>query len=415
MTKVRAFKGIRPHPHNAHVAVSRPFDSYSSKEVNAILDSNAQSFLHVIKPDHSSPEKCVPNSPALFARSKEQFLAMLNSHVLTLDQEPSFYVYTQHIGDQSFTGIMGCASVEDYDSGVIRIHEQTIASRERLLKEYLSVCDINAEPVCFTFPSNATLARLTEVVRSEPPLLQFDTDNGQQHQLWRIHGHQQVKAFQEAFAQMPNIYIADGHHRSASSVLLAHERREKVGGNPGSDEPSNWFLGIFFPDDQLKIFEYNRLVKGLGEHTTESFLNALKTDFEVHGCGTTAVHPTRKGQFGMYMAGQWYRLDYRHGRSTEVVTSLDVSILSDRILSPLLGIHDLRSDGRIGFMPGTKGTAGLEAAVNSGRFDIAFSLFPVSGEEFYAISDQGKTMPPKSTYVVPKLLNGLVIYSLSHG
>jgi uncharacterized protein (DUF1015 family) len=415
MTKVRAFKGIRPHPHNAHLAVSRPFDSYSSKEVNAILDSNAQSFLHVIKPDHNSPEKCAPNSPALFARSKEQFLAMLNSHVLTLDNEPCFYVYTQHIGDQSFTGILGCASVEDYDSGVIRIHEQTIASRERLLKEYLSVCDINAEPVCFTFPSNATLARLTEVVRSEPPLLQFDTDNGQQHQLWRIHGHQQVKAFQEAFAQMPNIYIADGHHRSASSVLLAHERREKVGGNPGSDEPSNWFLGIFFPDDQLKIFEYNRLVKGLGGHDATSLLLALESDFEVALQGATAYHPDRPGNMGMYMDGKWYRLTYRHEKSPEVVASLDVSVLSDRILSPLLNIHDLRSDGHVGFMPGTKGTAGLQAAVDSGRFDLAFSLFPVSGEEFYAISDQGKTMPPKSTYVVPKLLNGLVIYSLSHG
>ncbi len=245
MTKVRAFKGIRPHPHNAHLAVSRPFDSYSSKEVNAILDSNAQSFLHVIKPDHSSPEKCVPNSPALFARSKEQFLAMLNSHVLTLDQEPSFYVYTQHIGQQSFTGIMGCASVEDYDSGVIRIHEQTIASRERLLKEYLSVCDINAEPVCFTFPSNETLAQLMDAVHREEPLLRFATDNGQQHELWRIHEPQRVKAFQEAFEQMPNIYIADGHHRSASSVLLAHERWQQ-GGNTHPEAPYNNFLGIFF-------------------------------------------------------------------------------------------------------------------------------------------------------------------------
>jgi len=415
MTKVRPFKGIRPHPHNAELAVSRPYDSYSAKEVRDILNANPLSFLHVIKPEHALVRKSLPNSPVLFGKSKRKFEEFIAQNILTADSEPGFYVYTQHIGKVSFTGILGCASVEDYDSGVIRIHEQTIASRERLLKEYLSVCDINAEPVCFTYPRNGSLELLTEMVRQRPPLLEFATDNGQQHQLWRVSDAGWVEKFRDKFAQLKHIYIADGHHRSASSVLLAHERWAKAGGNIEPDAPHNWFLGIFFPDDQLKIFEYNRVVKGLGMYGVSLLLEALSEDFEVMFSDRHAISPQEQGSFGMYLAGHWYKLKYRNRRSTEVVAALDVSILSDRILNPLLGISDLRNDQRIGFVPGTKGTQALEAAVNSGKYDIAFSLYPVTGEEFYAISDQGKTMPPKSTYVVPKLLNGLVIYSLSHG
>lgn len=415
MTKVRPFKGIRPHPHNAELAVSRPYDSYSAKEVREILNTNPLSFLHVIKPEHALVRKSAPNSPVLFGKSKRKFEEFIAQDILTADNEPGFYVYTQHIGKLSFTGILGCASVEDYDSGVIRIHEQTIASRERLLKEYLSVCDINAEPVCFTYPRNGSLELLTEMVRQQQPLLEFATDNGQQHQLWRVSDAGWVEKFRDKFAQLKHIYIADGHHRSASSVLLAHERWANDPENNHPDAPHNWFLGIFFPDDQLKIFEFNRVVKGLGMYGVSLLLEALTEDFEVKCTESHAISPQEQGTFGMYLAGNWYRLTYKNRRSTEIVAALDVSILSDRILNPLLGIRDLRNDERIGFVPGTKGTQALEAAVHSGKYDIAFSLYPVTGDEFYAISDQGKTMPPKSTYVVPKLLNGLVIYSLSHG
>ncbi|MCF8257893.1 MAG: DUF1015 family protein [Flavobacteriales bacterium] len=415
MTQVRPFKGIHPHPHNAEKAVSRAYDSYSAKEVSAILDNNPLSFLHVIKPEHGQARKNPANSPALFAKSKQRFMEFLAKDILTMDVRPAFYVYTQYIGQQSFTGILGCASVEDYDSGTVRIHEQTIASREQLLKEYLSVCDINAEPVCFTYPRSDSIEQLTAMVRQHHPLLDFATDNGQRHQLWQVNDPELVAQFAEKFGLLPHIYIADGHHRSASSVLLAHDRWMTAGGNTGPDDPHNWFLGIFFPDDQLKIFEFNRVVKGMGKRDATSLLQALEAEFEVHLSGKHAVNPQQPGHFGMYLDRKWYRLVYRHQRSTEVVASLDVSILSDQILHPLLGISDLRSDGRIGFIPGTKGTDGLEAAVNSGKYDIAFSLYPVTGRQFYAIADQGKTMPPKSTYVVPKLLNGLVIYSLSHG
>lgn len=415
MAKVRPFFGIHPHAANAANVVIRPFDSYSNRELTEILNANACSFLHVIKPEHGESKKSPSNSPALFQKSKNKFNELLTNDTLRADSKPSFYVYTQHFGNINFTGIIGCASVQDYDSGVIRIHEQTIASRERLLKEYLSVCDINAEPVCFTYPRTGSLELLTEIVKQNPPMLDFAHGDGKRHQLWPVNDPHWVNKFIEKFALLPHVYIADGHHRSASSVLLAHDKWKESSGNTSLESPFNYFLGIFFPDDQLKIFEFNRVVKNLGIHGVTSFLEALSINFVVHPRDRHPISPDEPGLFGMYLAGKWYKLRYKHQKSSEVVKALDVSILSDKILRPILGITDLRNDTRIGFVPGTLGTSALEKLVNTGKYDLAFSLFPVSGEEFYAISDQGKTMPPKSTYVVPKLLNGLVVYSLSHG
>ena len=377
-----------------------------------ILKSNPSSFLNVIRPEVITGKKHPANSQKLFAQSRQVYQQLFDAGVFVVDSQPSYYVYTQHIGRASFTGIMGCASVEDYDSGVIRIHEQTIASREKILRDYLAVCDINAEPVCFTYPRTGSLELLSEIVRQNPPMLDFEDDEGKKHQLWRVDDPEWIDKFSEKLGALKHIYIADGHHRSASSVLLAHDKwlqSDRVTG----EEPWNYFLGIFFPDDQLKIYEYNRVVKDLGDKGVSQFLEELSADFEIHFKEQIPIKPEQQGHFGMCLGGFWYKLVYRHRRSTEVVAALDVSILSSKILAPLLGIRDLRNDTRISFVPGTKGPQELERLVNTGKYDVAFSLFPVRGEEFYAISDQGKTMPPKSTYVVPKLLSGLLIYSLS--
>ena len=411
MARVIPFRGIHPRPDIAVKAVSRAYDSYSKKEVTEILRSNEDSFLNVIRPEVLTGNKYAPNSPQLFAQSKWVFEHLYNKGVFEQDDRPSFYVYTQHIGRASFTGIMGCASVEDYDNGVIRIHEQTIASREQVLKDYLAVCNINAEPVCFTYPHRGSLELLTEIVKQNPPLIEFQEEDGKRHQLWRVDQPEWTAKFSEKLAELDHIYIADGHHRSASSVLLAHEKWTEAGTVTGK-EPWNYFLGIFFPDDQLKIYEYNRVVKNLGDKGVSQFLEDLSEDFEVHFKEQIPIKPEQQGHFGMCLGGFWYKLVYRHRRSSEVVSALDVSILSNKILAPLLGIRDLRNDDRISFVPGTKGPQELERLVNTGKYNVAFSLFPVSGQEFYAISDQGKTMPPKSTFVVPKLLSGLVIYGL---
>lgn len=412
MARVVPFKGIHPQADMASTVVSRSYDSYTQKQLNDILRSNPDSFLHIVRPEVTTGIKAAPNSPELFRQSKLVYQQLLNREAFVKDDAPGFYVYTQHIGKASFTGIMGCASVEDYDSGVIRIHEQTIASREKILKEYLSVCDINAEPVCFTYPRSGSLELLTEIIRQNPPMLDFEDDEGKKHQLWRVNDPEWAAKFSEKFALLDHIYIADGHHRSASSVLLAHDKWLKAPRVQGN-EPWNFFLGIFFPDDQLKIYEYNRVVRDLGDKGVSQLLEELSDDFEIHFKEQIPIKPEQQGHIGMCLGGYWYKLVYKHRRSTEAVAALDVSILSNCILSPLLGIKDLRNDNRISFVPGIKGPQELERLVNTGRFDVAFSLYPVSGSEFYAISDQGKTMPPKSTYVVPKLLSGLLIYSLS--
>lgn len=414
MARVKPFRGFHPTPDNATRVVSRSYDSYSKKEIKTILNENQESFLNVIRPDFLMGHKHAANSPELFNQSKKVLDMLFEKGAFVQDENTSFYVYTQHIGRQNFTGILGCASVEDYDKGVIRIHEQTIASREAVLRDYLDVVEINAEPVCFTYPRNGSLELLTEVIKQNPPLLDFETDDGKKHQLWKVSDTEWTEKFVQKFGLLEHIYIADGHHRSASSVLLAHDRWVKAN-KVDSSEPWNHFLGIFFPDDQLKIFEFNRVVKDLGDKGVAEFLEDLSEDFEVYFKEQIPIKPEQPGHFGMCLGDHWYKLVYKGRRSSEVVASLDVSILSDKILKPHLGITDLRNDDRINFVPGTKGPQELERLVNTGKYNVAFSLFPVSGEQFYAISDQGKTMPPKSTYVVPKLLSGLVVYSLEEG
>lgn len=412
MARVKPFCGLHPTSDNASKVVSRSYDSYSKQELDDVLNKNELSFLNVIRPEVKTGVKHPANSPELFAQSRDVFEQLVEAGAFNHDSEPSYYVYTQHIGKQNFTGIIGCASVEDYDSGVIRIHEQTIASREATLRDYLDVVKINAEPVCFTYPRNGSLELLMEIVKQNPPLLNFEGDDGKKHQLWKVSDAEWTSKFSEKFGLLKHIYIADGHHRSASSVLLAHDKWVNSGRITG-DEPWNNFLGIFFPDDQLKIYEFNRVVKDLGNKGVTQFLEELEEDFEVYDKEQIPIKPENPGDFGMCLGGSWYKLVYKGRRSSEAVASLDVSILSEKILKPLLGITSLRNDKRISFVPGTKGPQELEHLVNTGKFDVAFSLYPVSGEQFYAISDQGKTMPPKSTYVVPKLLSGLVVYSLA--
>ena len=414
MAVIKPFKGITPTAENVAQVVTRPFDFYSKEQRSVILDENPSSFLHVIVPEHKSDIKSEPNSADLFRKSKARFRTFLDKHILVQDNTESIYVYTQVINGTSHTGIIGCAAVEDYKNNVIRKHEHTITEREETLKNYLRVCDINAEPVCMTYRPSPAIAELTAEITTRKPDFNFITADSIRHKLWKINNAEEVEKITAAFAAIPAIYIADGHHRCSSSALLTEEMKSENPNHTG-DEAYNFFMAIYFPDNELQICEFNRIVRDLNGLSVERFTEKLSENFKVKASGTEVVKPTQAKHFGMYLEQTWYVLELRDKTLNEShpVKSLDVSILTELILTPVLGIQDQRTDKRIGFVSGTKGVEELVRKVDSGAWKVAFTLFPVQGAEFYRIADGGFFMPPKSTYIEPKLRSGLVIYSLN--
>ncbi len=397
---------------NASQVVSRPFDFYSKEQREVILDENPLSFLHIIVPEHRSDIKSEHNSDELFRKSKSRFNSFLEEKILVQDSQPSLYVYTQVINGKSHTGIIGCASVEDYKSNVIRKHEHTITEREEILKNYLKVCDINAEPICMTYRPSPEIAAITDEITTRKPDFNFLTADGIRHKLWKISTEKEVEKITSSFAKIPNIYIADGHHRCASSSLLAEEMKAQNPSHTGN-EAYNYFMAIYFPDNELQICEYNRIVKDLNGLNATRFLEKLSEDFKVK-LTEEVVKPASPKHFGLYLENNWYSLELRNKQLNEgnPVKSLDVSILTELILSPVLGIEDQRTDKRIGFVSGTKGVEELVRKVDSGKWKVAFTLFPVLEQQFYSIADGGYFMPPKSTWIEPKLRSGMVVYSL---
>ncbi len=414
MAIIKAFRGLRPPAEIADKVVTKPYDSYSYDQIRRILADNAKSFLHVIQPDFADKKRTKPNSLARFKKSKQRFVEFTQQGILKQDDSPSLYIYCQTIEGRDHTGIIGCASVDDYENKIIRKHENTLTDREEVLKNYLKECDINAEPVCLTYRPVKTIKDLTESIKQHKPDFDFETVDKIKHRLWKVSDEEQVHQIVTEFSRIPFIYIADGHHRTTSSVLLAQELREQ---NPDytGDEAFNYFMAIYFPDDELKIYEFNRLVKDLDGQSPEELLERLSYDFEVEKKYLAPFKPKGEKQFGLYLNKCWYSLTLKkHVFVTPgIVPSLDVSILYDHILAPLLGVKDLKTDSRVGFLSGARGTGELMRLVDSGKYSCAFTLFPVKGAQFYAISDTGKIMPPKSTWIAPKLRSGMVVYSLS--
>ena len=413
MAIIKPFKGITPTAENASQVVSRPYDFYSKEQRSVILDENPISFLHVIAPEHRSDIKSEPNSTELFRKSKARFQTFLDKNILLQDSAESLYVYTQVIKGKSYTGIIGCASVADYKNNVIRKHEHTITEREETLKNYLRVCDINAEPICMTYRPSPAIAAITDDITTRKPDFNFITADSIRHKLWKINKAKEVEKITAAFAAIPAIYIADGHHRCASSALLAEEMKAENPQHTGT-EAYNYFMAIYFPDNELQICEYNRIVKDLNGLSAFHFTEKLSENFKVKATDSEVVKPANAKHFGMYLEQTWYSLELRDKKLNEgnPVKSLDVSILTELILSPVLGIEDQRTDKRIGFVSGTKGVEELVRKVDSGAWKVAFTLFPVQEQQFYNIADGGYFMPPKSTWIEPKLRSGLVVYEL---
>lgn len=414
MATVIPFKAIRPAKDKVHLIASRSVDTFTHKELSEKIASNSYSFLHIINPDFSDGKHTQPGSIERLTKVKNKYNQFLQNKYLAKDETPCYYVYRQTKTDRSFTGIIACASIDDYFNGTIKVHEQTLTEREEKLKKYLDVCDFNAEPVLFCYPNDIVIDDITKKTTQTIPEYNFTTTDGVNHQLWLINKTDEINIIQNRFANIPAIYIADGHHRSASSALLGKSRRESTKNYSGK-EPFNFYLGAFFPETELQIFDFNRVIKDLHNHSTESFIKAIENGFLVEKKGTEIYKPVQLHNISLYIDGKWYSLtakkEVRH--DNDPIGILDAAILSNTILAPILNITDLKIDPGIAFVPGIKGMEELKKIVDSGKAKAAFGLYPVTMQQLKHIADTNNIMPPKTTWVEPKLRSGLTIYSLS--
>lgn len=413
MAKVIPFKAIRPENDKVHLVASRSVDGYNSAELREKLAGNPFTFLHVINPDFEDGVKTKPGSKERLQKVKNHFKKFVREKVFKRDENPCYYLYRQIKENNEYLGIIACTSIDDYINGVIKIHEQTLTQREEKLKDYLDVCEFNAEPVLFCYPNDEVIDQLSDEISKTRADYDFTTTDKVRHTVWVIDSKKIVKNLRERFDKIPNIYIADGHHRSASSTLLGKLRRSTKKSYTG-EEAFNYYLGVFFPENHLKIYDYNRVVKDLNGLSVSEMLNMLKQNFTVTEIKAVDFKPTQKHEISMYLNNTWYSLKAKENiyNPNDPIDSLDAAILTKYILSPVLDIHDLKTDKRIGFIPGVKGSKELKKQVDEGKAAVAFGLYPVTMEHLKWIADTNNIMPPKSTWVEPKMRSGLLIYSL---
>ena len=412
MATVLPFKGLRPTNDKVHLVASRSMDGYNASELKDKLAGNPFTFLHVINPDFDDGVITKPGSKERLIKIKRRFKSFIKEKVFLRDAKPAYYIYRQIKNNAEFIGIIGCTSIDDYMNGVIKVHEQTITQREEKLKDYLEVCEFNAEPVLFCYPNDTKLDDLIFSISKTVSDYDFTTTDKIRHTLWVINDPKKTTLISNQFATIPSIYIADGHHRSASSALLGNLKRKNKKNFTGK-EAFNFYLGVFFSESQLKIYDYNRLVKDLNHLTIKELIQKLKLKFEVKEIHKSSYKPIEKHEISMYIGGNWYSLITKKEsyNSNDPVGSLDAFILTEHILSPIFGIHDLKTDKRIAFMPGIKGAEALKKMVDEGKSAVAFGLYPVTMDHLKWIADTNNSMPPKSTWIEPKMRSGLVIYS----
>lgn len=414
MAIVIPFKGVRPAKDKVHLVGSRSVDIYSKNDLSDKLKGNPFTFLHVLHPDFDDGIHTIPGSPERLLKTKAKYEEFHHKEIFISDPTPCYYIYRQHKDGYTYTGLIACTSIDDYFNGVIKIHEEILDERAEKLKSYLEICDFNAEPVLFTYPNNSTIDAITKQITAKVPEYDYSTTDYTRHTVWVVNDPEEIALIAEGFRKIQAIYIADGHHRSASSALLGKSRREE---NPNftGNEPYNFYLGAFFPESELKIFDYNRVVTDMNGLYENEFLQKLEYNFNVELKGEEIYKPTCKHNFSIYYNSKWYSLTPRQGvvNDLEPVNSLDASILTKLVLSPILGIGDLKHDNRVSFVPGFKGMAELKNIVDNSEAKIAFGLYPVEMKQLKHIADTNNIMPPKTTWVEPKMRSGLLIYSLA--
>jgi uncharacterized protein (DUF1015 family) len=385
-----------------------PYDVVNRAEARELARGNPDSFLHVGRSDIDLPEDIDPHDPRIYSQARESLDQLLRRGTLIRDPDRAFFLYRQIMGDRAQTGLVGCVHVDDYEGDVIRKHEKTRPDKEDDRTRHVLTLKAHAEPVFLAYRNQPDIDRLVARTTVSAPLYDFVAPDGVQHTVWKV---QETGPWLPAFGAIPHAYVADGHHRSASAWRAGKERRKNNPHHTGEEE-YNWFLAVLFPADQLTILPYHRLVRDLGGQTEEAVLQQLRSVGRVSQAEDP--QPRRPGVFGVYLGGQWYQieLDLRSIDSRDAIHALDVSLLQERVLQPVLGIGDPRTDRRLEFVGGIRGTAELERRVDSGEMAVAFSLYPTRMDQLMAVSDAGTVMPPKSTWFEPKLRSGLFVHEL---
>jgi uncharacterized protein (DUF1015 family) len=405
---IRPFRALRPPSERAQAVASVPYDVINTEEARALADGNELSFLHVSRPEIDLPPGTDLYSDAVYRKAVENFEKLIATCPLEREEEPSLYLYRLIMGEHQQIGIVACCSIDEYDNGTIRKHERTRRDKEDDRTRHMLMLRAQTGPVFLTYRRRSEIDEQVTAALGAEPLYDVTAEDGVRHTIWRLADTDQLV---NSFAAVPLLYIADGHHRAASASRARAELREQSFTHTGQED-YNYFLTVIFPDSQVRILAYNRIVKDLNGLSKEEFLDAVRRQFTITENADPA--PKQPGHWSMYLDGNWYGLELapQVTRPAGTVESLDVSILQDRLLDPVLGIKDVRTDKRIDFVGGLRGTKELERLVNEGKAAVAFSLHPTTVEELLLVSDANEIMPPKSTWFEPKLRDGFLIHSI---
>jgi len=414
MSVLKPFRGFRPSAQQVAKIASRPYDVLDSAEARVEAAGNDLSFLHVTKPEIDLPVDIDTHSQVVYDKAKNNLQQFIQSGVFVQDAEAMYYVYGQTMFGKTQYGLVGCSGVEDYMNGIIKKHELTRPDKEEDRMNHVRSTSFNAEPVFFAYPDHAEVDSMVSATISKPAAYDFVTEDGVGHHFWVISDKKYVSRIEEIFAKdIPYVYVADGHHRTAAAALVGNERKKNNPKHTGKEE-YNFFLSVNFPASQLTIIDYNRVIRDLNGLSEAQVLEKLKAGFDVADMGTEIYKPTSLHNFSMYLGGRWYSLTAHAGtyNDHDPIGVLDVTILTNLVLAPIFDIQDLRRSTRIDFVGGIRGLGELKRRVDSGEMKAAFALFPVSMKQLMDIADSGNIMPPKTTWFEPKLRSGLVLHSL---
>lgn len=411
MATIRPFCAYRPKKGLESKIAALPYDVYNREEACEAVKKNPYSFLAIDRAETQFDSSIDTYDPKVYAKAKQMLAAQIEDGRFIKDEKPCYYLYEQIMNNRGQTGIVACASIDDYLDNKIKKHENTRADKEQDRINHVDICNTQTGPIFLAYRENDVLKAITDKTQSTAPVYDFVSEDGVGHRVWVISDTEDIKAIKAAFEEISSIYIADGHHRCASAVKVGLKRREEHPEYTG-DEEFNYFLSVLFPDEQLHILDYNRVVKDLNGLDKKTFMEKLSESFYIEKQGVEPYTPKEKGTFGMFLEDEWYSLKAHEDiLSDDAVDGLDVSILQQYLLSPVLGIGDPKTDKRIDFVGGIRGLKELERRVHS-DMKVAFSMYPTSISELFAVADAGRLMPPKSTWFEPKLRSGLFLHSL---